>query len=61
VARRSRRGGGFSTLSRVERVTKLIRDEYGLWVPIVEAVYWLGRRVKRRPRPEPAFIEIVDA
>ncbi len=44
-----------------ERVTKLIRDKYGLWVPIIEAIDWLGRIVKRRPRPEPAFIEIVDA
>jgi hypothetical protein len=42
-------------------VTKLIRDKYGLWVPVVESVYWLGRVVKRQPRPEPVFIEIVDA
>jgi uncharacterized protein len=42
-------------------VTKLIRDKYGLWVPITEAVYWIARVVKRQPRPEPAYIEIVDA
>jgi uncharacterized protein len=42
-------------------VTKLIRDKYGLWVPIIQAVYWVGRVVKRQPRPQPAFIEILDA
>jgi PPOX class probable F420-dependent enzyme len=53
--------GRFLDAVEGERVTKLIRDKYGWWVPIIEAVYWLGRRVKRRPRPEPAYIEIVDA
>jgi hypothetical protein len=42
-------------------VARLVRDKYGLWVPIIEAVYWLGRLIKRQPRPEPAYIEIVDA
>jgi PPOX class probable F420-dependent enzyme len=42
-------------------VAKLIRDKYGLWVPIIEAIYWVGRVVKRQPRPQPAFIEILDA
>lgn len=42
-------------------VTKLIRDKYRVWVPFIEAVHWLGRLVKRRPRPESAFIEIVDS
>jgi hypothetical protein len=41
-------------------VAKLIRDKYGLWVPIIEAVYWVGRVVKRQPRQQPAFIEILD-
>jgi uncharacterized protein len=42
-------------------VTSLIRRKYGAWVPIIQAVYWIGRVVKRQPRPDPAFIEIIDA
>ncbi len=44
-----------------ELVTKLIREKYGVWVPIIEAFYWFGRQFKRQPRPQPAYIEIVDA
>jgi PPOX class probable F420-dependent enzyme len=42
-------------------VTRLIHEKYGLWVPVVQAVYWVGRLVKREPPPKPAYIEIVDA
>ena len=53
--------GQFLDVADGELVTKLIRDKYGLWVPITAAVYWAGRVLKRQPRPQPAYIEIVDA
>jgi PPOX class probable F420-dependent enzyme len=41
-------------------VASLMQRKYGLWVPFMRTVYWVGRVFKRRPRPDPAFIEIVD-